>query len=80
VQHEAHEAAVPAVGAQSPLDVLLNRHVGFAEVRIERNLADALLIRRKIVGDIFERDEDGRTHQELTEEKRRGSRDTRAFT
>jgi hypothetical protein len=58
VKHQAHQAAVAAIGFERVLDVLLDAHIGFAQLRIERDLADALLIGRKIIGDVFERDED----------------------
>src|SRR5258707_10890055 len=70
MQHQAHEAAVATVRFECPLNVLLNSHIGFAESRIECNLADDLFIGRKIVGNVFERDEDGRAHQELAKEER----------
>src|ERR1700730_9971093 len=44
VKHQAHQAAVAAIGSERALDVLLNLHVRVAELRIHRDLTNTLLI------------------------------------
>src|SRR5260370_17336259 len=70
MKHQAHQATAAAVFPERSLNVLLDLFVSLFELRVESDFDDSFFVGRQIVRDVFERDEDGRTHQELAEQKR----------
>src|SRR5271163_3640308 len=70
MKHQAHQAAAAAVFPERSLNVLLYLLVSLFKRGVERDYDDPFFVRRQIVRNVFERNEDRRTHQELAKQER----------
>ena len=70
MHHQTHQAAVPSICRYRFPNVLLDMLVRVAERLVHLDLDDAFFIGREVVGNIVERDECRRGHEELAEDHR----------
>jgi hypothetical protein len=74
MEHEAHQAPIPAIGLQRLANVLLDLSIGLSETAVHIDGKHAFFVRRQVVGNVLKRDEHRGAHQEFAEEERRCAR------